>query len=74
MTPPLIPRHIFQKLEHRHKTGRSSRKLGFKEQFIAMAFTQLARALHARRPALSERGRGDACITGPENRGPLHRC
>jgi hypothetical protein len=38
----LIPRHIFQKLEHRHKTGRSSRKFGFKEQFTVMAFIQLA--------------------------------
>jgi hypothetical protein len=38
----LIPRHVFQKLEHRHKTGRSSRKFGFKEQFTVMAFIQLA--------------------------------
>jgi hypothetical protein len=37
-----IPRHIFQKLEHRHKTGRASRKFGFKEQFTVMAFLQLA--------------------------------
>jgi len=37
-----IPRHIFQKLEHRHKTGRASRKFGFKEQFTVMAFIQLA--------------------------------
>jgi hypothetical protein len=37
-----IPRHIFQKLELRHKTGRSSRKFGFKEQFTVMAFIQLA--------------------------------
>jgi hypothetical protein len=41
-TLSLIPRHIFQKLEHRHKTGRSSRKFGFKEQFTVMAFIQLA--------------------------------
>jgi hypothetical protein len=41
-TLSLIPRHIFQKLELRHKTGRSSRKFGFKEQFTAMAFIQLA--------------------------------
>ena len=27
-TLSLISRHIFQKLEHRHKTGRSSRKFG----------------------------------------------
>ena len=33
----LIPRHVFQKLEHRHKVGRASRKFGFKEQFTAMA-------------------------------------
>jgi hypothetical protein len=41
-TLALIPRHIFQKLELRHKTGRTSRKFGFKEQFTAMAFLQLA--------------------------------
>lgn len=41
-TLSLIPRHVFQKLEHRHKTGRSSRKFGFREQFTAMAFIQLA--------------------------------
>ena len=41
-TLSLIPRHIFQKLEHRHKTGRSSRRFGFKEQFTTMAFIQLA--------------------------------
>jgi hypothetical protein len=38
----LIPRHVFQKLEHRHKTGRASRRFGFKEQFTVMAFIQLA--------------------------------
>jgi len=38
----LIPRHVFQKLEHRHKTGRASRQFGFKEQFTVMAFIQLA--------------------------------
>ncbi len=41
-TLSLIPRHVFQKLEKRHKTGRSSRKFGFKEQFTVMAFIQLA--------------------------------
>lgn len=41
-TLSLIPRHVFQKLEQRHKTGRSSRKFGFKEQFTVMAFIQLA--------------------------------
>jgi len=41
-TLSLIPRHVFQKLETRHKTGRSSRKFGFKEQFTVMAFIQLA--------------------------------
>lgn len=41
-TLSLIPRHVFQKLEHRHKTGRSSRKFGFKEQFTVMVFIQLA--------------------------------
>jgi hypothetical protein len=41
-TLSLIPRHVFQKLENRHKTGRSSRRFGFKEQFTVMAFIQLA--------------------------------
>ena len=41
-TLALIPRHVFQKLESRYQTGRSSRKLGFKEQFTIMAFIQLA--------------------------------
>jgi hypothetical protein len=41
-TLSLIPRHVFQKLEHRHKTGRSSRRFGFKEQFTVMAFIHLA--------------------------------
>jgi hypothetical protein len=37
-----IPRHVFQKLEARHKIGRASRQFGFKEQFTVMAFIQLA--------------------------------
>lgn len=41
-TLSLIPRHVFQKLEERHKVGRSSRRFGFKEQFTVMAFIQLA--------------------------------
>lgn len=41
-TLSLIPRHVFQKLEKRHKSSRSSRKFGFKEQFTVMAFIQLA--------------------------------
>jgi len=41
-TLSLIPRHVFQQLEARHKTGRISRKFGFKEQFTVMAFIQLA--------------------------------
>ena len=41
-TLSFIPRHVFQKLEHRHKTGRASRRFGFKEQFSVMAFIQLA--------------------------------
>ena len=41
-TLSLIPRHIFKKLEDKHKTGRASRKFGFKEQFTVMAFIQLA--------------------------------
>ena len=38
----LIPGHVFQKLEHRHRTGRLSRKFGFREQFTVMAFIRLA--------------------------------
>ena len=34
----LIPRKIFTKLEKQHACGRKSRKFGFKEQFIFMAF------------------------------------
>lgn len=41
-TLSLIPRHVFQKLENRHKAGRSSRRFGSKEQFTVMAFIQLA--------------------------------
>ena len=41
-TLSLIHRHVFQKLEAKHKTGRASRKFGFKEQFTVMAFIQLA--------------------------------
>ena len=41
-TLSLIPRFIFQKLERRHKTGRASRRFGFKEQFTTMAFIQLS--------------------------------
>jgi hypothetical protein len=41
-TLSFIPIHVFQKLERRHKTGRSSRKFGFKEQFTVMAFIHLA--------------------------------
>lgn len=38
----LIPGHVFEKLERKHKIGRSSRQFGFKEQFTVMAFIQLA--------------------------------
>ena len=41
-TLQFIPRHVFQKLELRHKTGLSPRKFGFKERFTTMAFIQLA--------------------------------
>jgi len=41
-TLSLVPRHVFQKLENRHKTGRYSHKFGFKEQFTVMAFIQFA--------------------------------
>lgn len=41
-TLSLIPRHVFQKLEIRHKTGRSTRRFGFKEQFTVMAFIHLS--------------------------------
>ncbi len=48
----LIPRHVFQKLEKRHASGRSSRKFGFKEQFSFMAFFMLA-ASRSMRDALA---------------------
>lgn len=38
----LIPRSIFHKLENKHACGRKSRKFGFKEQFIVMAFAIFA--------------------------------
>ena len=59
-TLSLIPGHVFQKLENRHKTGRCSRKFGFKEQFIVMAFIQLA----ARRSMRD----GLRCLTAAGNR------
>ncbi len=40
-TLQFIHRHVFQKLERRHKTGRFSRKFRFKGQYTAMAFIQL---------------------------------
>ena len=59
-TLSLISRHIFQKLEHRHKTGRSSRKFGFKEQFTVLAFIHLA----ARKSMLE----GLRCLAATKNR------
>ena len=59
-TLSLIPRHTFQKLESRHKTGRSSRRFGFKEQFTVMAFIHLA----ARRSMRD----GLRCLTAIGNR------
>jgi hypothetical protein len=55
----LIPGHVFQTLERRHKTGRSSRQFGFKEQFTIMAFVQLAarRSLREGLRCLSAAGR-----------------
>ena len=38
----LIPGHIFQLLEDQHRCGRSSRRFGFKQQFVVMAFIHLA--------------------------------
>ena len=38
----LIPGHVFEKLERRHKVGRASRKFGFKEQFTVIAFFMLS--------------------------------
>lgn len=68
----LIPRHVFQKLEHRHKVGRASRKFGFKEQFTAMAFIQLA-ARRSMRDGLPVSGcrRKPPVPLGPEKRAPL---
>ncbi len=41
-TLSLIPPSIFYKLEKKYETGRSSRKFGFSQQFIFLAFLQLA--------------------------------
>lgn len=38
----LIPGHVFEKLERKHKAGRASRKFGFKEQFTVIAFFMLS--------------------------------
>ena len=38
----LIPGHVFEKLERKHKSGRASRKFGFKEQFTVIAFFMLS--------------------------------
>ena len=38
----LIPGHVFEKLEHKHKAGRASGKSGFKEQFTVIAFFMLS--------------------------------
>ena len=50
-----IPSAIFRKLEKKHACGRKSRKFGFKEQFIVMAFVifvdpfaMLSQVLHHR--------------------------
>lgn len=43
----LASRLVLQKLAARHKTGRSSRKVGFKEQFTVMAFIQLEARIDA---------------------------
>ena len=37
----LIPGHVFQSLEKKHQCGRSSRRFGFKPQFLVMAFIHL---------------------------------
>jgi len=74
-TLSFIPRHVFQKLEHRHKTGRSSRRFGFKEQFTVMAFIQLAagRSMRDGLRCLSAAGsRLMSANVCPKNRGPLH--
>ena len=38
----LIPGHVFEKLERKHKTGRASRKFGFKAQFAVISFFMLS--------------------------------
>ena len=63
-TLSFIPRHIFQKLEHRHKTGRSSRKFDFKEQFTVMAFIQLAARRSIRMACVALRLSEIVCTTG----------
>ncbi|WP_029461114.1 DUF4372 domain-containing protein [Solidesulfovibrio alcoholivorans] len=56
----LVPRHFLQKLEARHKTGRSSRKFGFKEQLTVMACIQLTARRFMR--ALSAVGKPMTCL------------
>jgi len=38
----LMPGHVFKSLEDKHQCGRSSRHLGFKRQFIVLAFIHLS--------------------------------
>lgn len=47
----LIPGYIFQNLDKKHNTGRSSRIFSLKAQFIVMAFIQLA-GRHSMRDAI----------------------
>ena len=54
----LIPRSIFAKLEKRHACGRKSRKFGFKEQFIFMAFFIFAASRSLRDAITSLRAQG----------------
>jgi len=71
-TLSLVPRHIFQKLEALHKTGRSSRKFGFKEQCTVMAFIQLAAQRSMRDGLRLVRCRKQAVPLGPEASCPFH--
>ncbi|WP_241160137.1 DUF4372 domain-containing protein [Desulfovibrio sp. ZJ369] len=73
-TLSLIPRHVFQKLGQRHKTGRASRKFGFKEQFTAMTFIPSCRqTFPAGRFTLSGSRLKASLSLGPEECGPLNR-
>ena len=56
----VVPGHVFKQLENEHKLGRKPRKFTFRQQFIVMAFMQLANR-RSLRDALR-------CLTAAKNR------